>query len=252
MLQWIATYFTWLLVLAVAFVMVCRKLQREFPLFFIYLLTVSAADVARLMLFHYRLKLPYFYTYWITEAVGVLLAFLVLYEVFLIRLFPAFNTTKVYRWLFPTAGIIVVGLTMWLFFSAPFSGPSKLITFIGAATMALNFCQVTFLIFFAGLIWYMSHEWRRHELGIAGGFAFHASVKLIATGQWVANSYLPTKVDQLPRIGYLIAVVIWLFFLSKSDPIPAEVPITEEMAAEADRAYQDIVHLMRGKPRSRG
>lgn len=244
-------YLEWPPLLFLLGLIIWRKIYREFPFFFAYVLAAVGAGVIRLFVRRVRWTtvLQYYYTYWITEAVLVLLGFLVLYEVFLIHLFPAFNTTRVYRWLFPAMGIIALALTIWLWLSAPSTGPSRIVAIIGAATMSLNFCQVSLLILFGILIRVMSHEWGRHELGIAGGFGFNAAVKLVVTGQWAAKSYLSTKLDQLPRISYLIAILIWIFFLSKSDPVPEELPITEEMAAEADRAYADIVGLMRGKRR---
>lgn len=237
------------LVSVVLAVMVYRKLHREFPFFFTYLVIVVAAGAVREILFHYQMMIPYFYTYWITEAFEVLLGFLVLYEVFLIRLFPGFNITVIYRRLFPAMAVIVAGLTAWEFFHAPSTGPSKVVSVIGAATLALNFCQVAFLVFFGVLMWYMSREWRRHEVGIAGGFGIHAAVKLLVTSERAKHSYFSTRIDQLPTISYLVAIGIWLFYLSKSDPEPEETPITDEMVEEAERSYQDIVHLLRGKRR---
>lgn len=142
-----------------------------------------------------------------------------------------------------------MGLTAWEFFHAPSTGPSTVVAVIGAATLALNFCQVAFLVFFGVLMWYMSREWRRHEVGIAGGFGIHAAVKLLVTSERAKHSYFSTRIDQLPTISYLIAIGIWLFYLSKSDPEPEETPITDEMVEEAERSYQDIVHLLRGKRR---
>lgn len=244
-------YLEWPPLLVLLALIIWRKIYREFPFFFAYVLTAFGAGVLRFFaLRHFRQTwLPYFYTYWVTEAILVLLGFLVLYEVFLIHLFPEFNTTRIYRWLFPAMGVIALGLTIWLWLSAPSTGPSRIVAIVGAATMSLNFCQVTLLVFFGILIRFTSHEWGRHELGIAGGFGFNAAVKLVVTGQWVAKSYLSTNLDQLPRISYLIAILIWISFLSKPDPVPEELPITEEMAAEADRAYADIVGLMRAKRR---
>src|SRR5579871_5117295 len=143
------------LLLVVAGMMAYRGLHKEFPYFFSYLVAVIVFEIIRFSLFHLKLVLPYFYSYWITEAVEVVLGFLVLYEVFLIRLFPRFNVTVIYRRLFPAVGIIVVALTAWVFISAPSIGPSRIVAIIGACTMALNFCQVAFGIFFAGLMIYM-------------------------------------------------------------------------------------------------
>lgn len=237
------------LLLIVAGVMIYRRLYREFPFFFTYLLVVISADVIRFILFQRRMVLPFFYIYWITEAAEVLLAFLVLYEIFLIRLFPGFNITRIYRWLFPAVGIIVLALTAWMFFGAPSTGPSKIVAIIGASTLALSFCQVAFLTFFGGLMLYMSREWRRHELGIAVGFGVYGAVKLFVTLERAKHFYGPVKVEQIPTIAYLVAVAIWLFYLCRTDPEPRDTPITEEMVEEAERAYQDIVHLLRGKPR---
>lgn len=247
----VLTYLGPLLLVMVVSVMIYRRLYREFPFFFTYLLVVVLAEVIRFVFFRLRMPLPFFYTYWITEAVEVLLGFLVLYEVFLIRLFPQFNVTVIYKWLFPAIGVIVVGLTVWMFLGAPSSGPSRIVTTIGAATMALNFCQVSFLIFFAGLTVYMQRELGRYEAGIGTGFGIHAAVKLFVTGQWVGRSYASARLDQLPTISYLVAILIWLFFLSKSDPEPEDTPITKEMVDQAEEAYGEILHLLWKDPRKR-
>jgi hypothetical protein len=48
----------------------------------------------------------------------------------------------------------------------------------------------------------------------------------------------------------LLAILIWLFFLSKSDPGPEETPITKEMVDQADEAYGEILHLLWKDPRT--
>jgi hypothetical protein len=249
MIYSLLSYVIPVLLLTVAGIMMHRRLYREFPFFFTYLTTVVVAELIRFTLFHLKIVLLYFYIYWATEALEVMLGFLVLYEVFLIRLFPGFNITIIYRRLFPAMAIVVVGLTAWEFFHAPSTGPSRIVAIIGAATLALNFCQVAFLLFFGVLMWFMSREWRRYEVGIAGGFGIHAAVKLLVTSERARHSYFSTSIDQLPTISYLVAIGIWLFYLSRSDPQPEETPITDEMVQEADRSYQDIVHLLRSKRR---
>jgi len=246
MIYAIAGYIEPALLLIVVSVLVYRRFYRQFPFFFTYVLSVLSVELIRFMVHRFRTSLlQYFYTYWITEALEVALGFLVLYEVFLIRLFPGFNITVIYRRLFPIVGIIVIAMTAWMFFGASSSGPSKIVAFVGASTLALSFCQVAFLTFLGGLMLYMSREWRRHELGIAVGFGFYGAVKLFVTLELAKHFYGPIKVEQIPAVAYLIAVGIWLFFLSKSDPEPEETPITEEMVEQVEKVYGDVSPLLR-------
>ena len=249
MIRTILSYVSTPLVLAVAAVMFSRKLHKEFRFFFLYLVVVVLADLLRFIVFQRGVPLQYFYVYWITEAIEVLLAFLVLYEVFLIRLFPGFNITPIYRYLFPTAGLIVVVLTVLLFVNAPSRGPSMLAVVVGEFALALSFFQVAVLVFFCGLVLFMSREWPRHAFGIAAGFGIYASVKLIITVVRARHSYAPTAVDQLPTIAYAVAALIWLFYLSRSDPEPPQEIITPQMVDEMDRVHNEVRQLFRRRPK---
>lgn len=234
------------LVLGVAALMVYRKLYLQFPFFFVYLFAVVFGEIIR-RAFLRPPALHYFYVYWIVEAVTVFLAFLVLYEVFLLRLFPGFTITPIYRYLFPIAGLMVLALTAILFATAP-TGPEKLAVIVGEFALALSFLQVSVLVFFLVLLLFMSRELNRHDFGIAAGFGIYASVKLIITAIHAGRSYVPKTVDQLPTIAYAIAVLVWLFYLSRTDPEPPEEVITPEMAQDIDRVHQELRHLLRKKP----
>src|SRR5215468_2249533 len=249
MIRTILSYISTPLVLTVAAVMFSRKLHKEFQFFFLYLVVVVLADLLRFIVFQRGVPLQYFYVYWITEAIEVLLAFLVLYEVFLIRLFPGFNITPIYRYLFPIAGLIVAALTALLFVSAPSRGPGLLAVVVGEFALALSFFQVAVLVFFCGLVLFMSREWARHDFGIAAGFGVYASVKLIITVVRARHSYAPTAVDQLPTIAYAVAALIWLFYLSRSDPEPPQEIITPQMADEMERVHNEVRQIFRRKPR---
>jgi hypothetical protein len=220
------------LIVAVALVMIWRRLYREFPFFFGYLFVVLTAEIVRHVYLH-KSYVEYSYAYWIAEAFIVCVAFLVLYEVFLIRLFPGFNITPIYRYLFPIAGLIVVALTAAMFLSAPSQGPSRLAVLVGEFTLALNFLQVSVLVFFSCLLLLMSRDWTRYDFGIAFGFGVHASVKLMTTIIRARHGYATTRFDQLPTIAYTIAALIWLFYLSAGTPPEKEVLLTPQMADEA-------------------
>jgi hypothetical protein len=238
------------LVLAVVVVMVLRKLYRTFPFFFTYLFVVLLGDVVRIIFLN-GAYLRYFYAYWSTEGIEVLLAFLVLYEVFLLRLFPGINITPILRYLFPIAAVVVAGLTSLMFVSAPSGGPSRLAVLVGEFTLALSFCQVAVLAFFCALMLFMSREWRRHELGIAAGFGIYGSVKLIINVKRAQEHYGSVALQQLPIVAYAVATLIWLFYLSRSDPEPEETVITEEMVQQVERVYGEVLQMFK-KRRWRG
>src|SRR5215471_2067657 len=84
------------LLLAVIAVMARNKHYRDFPFMFAYTLVVCANEIIRYIVVS-RGPIEYFYAYWIGEAFTVAISFAVLYEVYLVRLFPSFYTTPIYR-----------------------------------------------------------------------------------------------------------------------------------------------------------
>jgi hypothetical protein len=153
--------------------------------------------------------------------------------------------------LFPIAAVVVAGLTSLMFVSAPSGGPSRLAVLVGEFTLALSFCQVAVLAFFCALMLFMSREWRRHELGIAAGFGIYGSVKLIINVKRAQEHYGSVALQQLPIVAYAVAALIWLFYLSRSDPEPEETVITEEMVQQVERVYGEVLQMFK-KRRWRG
>jgi hypothetical protein len=81
-------FFTWFPLLAVvllAGIFVWRRLFRDLPLFFLYLVSALAVTAVRYgAVYLFGTAHPvYFYTYWISELAGFPVVFLAIYEVFL-------------------------------------------------------------------------------------------------------------------------------------------------------------------------
>lgn len=222
------------LLLAAVALMVWRHLYREFPLFFTYFVLVVAAEaLQRALLFVVSpLSIEYFYVYWLTEAVTVAAAFASLYEVFLIRLFPSFHTTPVYKYLFPAIILGAAVLAVFVLFRAPRHGPNLLSVIVGETTLALNFLQAVLLLFFFAIVALMGRGWEWHEFGIALGYGIYAITKLITTAVRAQAGYARTPVDNLPRVGYFAALVIWLIYLSREYKRP-DISIPTELVDKA-------------------
>ena len=157
----VAFWVQFALLTAAAALMVWRRLHREFPFLFAYFIAVILAAVVRwcfILAFSAR-SMPYFYAYWVSEIVTVFAAFAVLYEVFLVRLFPSFHRTPFYRYLFPL--LIVLGGVLGgvIFLSAPRHGPNMLSVLVGETTLALNVLQVALLLFFFLVVLFMGAGW---------------------------------------------------------------------------------------------
>lgn len=232
------------LLAAIVALMVWRRLQREFPLLFGYFIVVIFAGAAqRTVLTHYSaLSMQYFYVYWLTEAITVMAAFAALYEVFLIRLFPSFHRTPVYRYLLPGAVIVATLLAVFVLFHVPHHGPNLLSVIVGETTLALNFLQAALLLFFFVIVALMGRGWEWHEFGIALGYGVYAIVKLITTAVRAHAGYARTPVDNLPTVGYFVALVIWLIYLSREYKRP-DINIPSELVDKAgtwNRLLRDV------------
>lgn len=231
--------------IAVAALMIWRRLYREFPLLFAYFaLEICAAIVRRSFVFMYTTRsMPYFYAYWLTEAFTVLASFAVVYEVFLIRMFPSFHTTPIARYLLPSLVLLALVLAGVMFFLAPHHAPKMLTVVVGKTTLALNVLQVALLLFFSVVLVAWGGGWEEHEFGIALGFGIYAITKLVTAAVRAKAGYAPTAIDQLPTIGYFVALVIWAIYLSREYKRPdVEVPVElVEKAQSWDKALKQIM-----------
>lgn len=237
------------LLIAVAALMMWRRLYREFPFLFAYFGVEIAAEIVRrgfVMAFSTR-SMQYFYAYWLTEALTVTAAFAVLYEVFLVRLFPAFHRTPIYRYLLPSLIVLALVFAGVMFLLVPHRAPNMLSAIVGETTLALNVLQVALLLFFFLVVLVMGRGWEWHEFGIALGYGVYALSKLITTAVRAKAGYGRTAVDQLPTIGYFAALVIWIVYLSRRYT-PPEVDIPMEVVEEAqswDKVTRDITSKRR-------
>src|SRR5579864_7085764 len=112
---WQVIYWSPTLALAALMViLIRRRLAREFPFFFTYIVIAWAKDLACFLVYylapgdeHSRIYwIPYRYTYWISHLVSALFLLLATLELSLTRLFPRFYKVAFYRHLFLVATLV--------------------------------------------------------------------------------------------------------------------------------------------------
>lgn len=233
------------LLIAVAALMIWRRLHREFPFLFAYfLMEIAASVVRRSFIFVFTThSMPYFYAYWLSEAFTVLAALAVLYEIFLIRMFPSFHTTPIARYLLPSLVLLALVLAGVVFVLAPHHAPNMLSALVGETTLALNVLQVAVLLFFSVVLVVWGGGWEEHEFGIALGFGIYAISKLVTAAVRARAGYAPTAIDQLPTIGYFVALVVWTIYLSREyKPPEVNIPVgLVEMAQSWEKLLREIM-----------
>ncbi len=185
-----------------------RHAQRAFPFFFTYTAFGVAAGVARFVtLGHVH---AYFWTYWITDAIYILLATATLFEIFR-RVFR--NVTQVWWRLlfFPSIIAVSVLLTKWRMDAVPSKLPG-LTLWIVNGEIAVRFAQVITFAALGTLVLLLGLRWNMQERGITGGFGMYATVMLLMTTRyWDAGPGFRMAFSWASIIFYWVALIIWIW-----------------------------------------
>jgi hypothetical protein len=195
-----------------------RRVYRELPFFFFYIVSALCIGIARYVGFHIGHDV-YFYVYWVSELAGAVFVSLALYEVFLRRLFPSFQKVRFYRNLFPLAAAVILLLTLVTASGAPDRHAAFL-----TASRGADFVRTAILVFFVALMALMGREWPRYDFGIALGFGIQAAVALADTAVRSRLHYRPPILDTVEFVGYNLSCLIWVITFWKREKPLAQPP----------------------------
>ncbi len=234
---------------ALIIILLQRRLVREFPFFFSYVLVDWVKDVVSFIVYYTvpgnTSSMPYFYTYWMSHSISALFLLFATLELSLMHLFPRFSRISFYRYLFSVAALIAISLGV----SAVY-GESKLAV-LAKAIHLIDILQVLALLFFVGLMQFMGRHWARYEFAIALGLGVNAVslvfwfVFFLKAGPSELRRVLPSLADFLACLSWLIA------FSRPAKPAPPATPISPGVLHQA-RQWEEALKesLSRKKPAS--
>lgn len=182
-----------------------RRLYRKFPLFFSYIIITALVTISRFLGYSMMTQRSYAYLFWISSIVASVFAIMAVSEIFLGRLFVGFFHVQFYRYLFPIAFFVII---LCAILTALFA-PDKWAMF-GVIDRVLTVARAALLGFFVALMLAMGRQWTRYELAIGFGFGIHAAASFFTSAMWVQPRYRNGMVNDLPRIAWDIACIIWL------------------------------------------
>ena len=197
-----------------------RGEYRRYPLFFFYTLLQAGSSVAGFLLG--RNYLVYFYFYWASEAVIVVLNFAVLYEVCRDLLRPyAMIRPGINVWLRYTAAVLLA-VAVVLAAIEPASGGWWVLGKVLLIEKVVRFAQVGLLLCLFALAAFFRLQWKQFSFGIALGFGLYACVCLAAVAM---RGYFGSAQDFIfalsNSLAYNCACVIWLAYAFQTERAPA-------------------------------
>jgi hypothetical protein len=216
--------------MALVGIMLWRQLHRTFPVFFSYLVFQIAvfALTFPLRVGGARFYTVFFYVYWATTAISVVLGFRVIHEIFL-DVFRPYHTLRdlgsvLFRW----AGLVmllVAGVVAASTASSPASG-DPLTTAITTLQRSVRVVQCGLILFLLVFSRYLGTNWRQKSFGLALGFGAFAGIELslVALSASAGNVFNQTLISFINMVAYNLTILTWSgYMLSKS---PAREPAT--------------------------
>ncbi|MGB8013761.1 MAG: hypothetical protein WCF68_19270 [Terriglobales bacterium] len=207
--------------LAVAAILWRRKLHKQFPIFFVFLL-VQVADF--LVLFPLSGNYGwYFGVFWLGEAVNAVLGFKVIHEVF-IDVFRPYHTLKdLGTLLFKWAGVVMLLVSVVVAFSNSYD-QSPLVHAITTLQRSVRVVQIGLIFFLLLYARFLGVSRKQTSFGISLGFGLFAGVELMLmalnSGAFIKQSLL----NVVNMLTYNLAIFIWLgYSLSRKEVREASV-----------------------------
>jgi hypothetical protein len=202
-------------------VMARTRRYKDFPFFFLYVLIACLVGVIRFVIYKRFSQIVYYYSFWATDSIIAVSAFLAIYEVFIQRTFPQFFRIRLYRFLIPS---LVLAAVFLAFLTALVSPNQAAALFIVSRTF--DFLRAALVGLFIVLMLLMGRSSGLLEFSIAFGFGIQAAVTLISAALTTRANYRTNVLARFELVAFDFACVIWLaaflFYPELRNPQTAE------------------------------
>ena len=232
---------------AVAFSLWRRKLHKEFPFFFAYLLTQIIMFCVLFPIYNWSSDTfwgnYWFYLDWGTTAVGIALLFKVLHEISMdvFRPFPTLKDlgTVLFRW--AALVMLLVGVVVAASASSNILGIQQALDAVQRCLFLAQTGLVLFLLMFA---WHLRLHWRHRSFGLAVGFGLVAATQLVM-GALVSNKSAHVT-DHAAAVVisscYDLSLLVWFGYCWINIPVAMMAESTRIKTQRWDRGLTEIQH----------
>jgi hypothetical protein len=193
----------------VAVVLWRRKLHKQFPVFYLFLIAQLANFAILFPLSFAGNYSLYFFLFWMGEAVNAVLGFKVIHEIFL-DVFRPYHTLKdlgtlMFKW----AGVVMMLVAVVVAFSNSID-QSPLVHAVTTLQRSVRVVQVGLILFLLLFSRFLGVSRKQISFGISLGFGLFAGVELMLYALNSGGILNQGNFNLLNMLTYNLAVFVWL------------------------------------------
>jgi len=203
-------------------IMLWRKLHRTFPIFFVYVVFQIVVFAITFPLHSPRFYAIFFYLYWATTAVSVVLGFRVIHEIFLDVFRPYHTLRDLGSVLFKWAGLVMLMVAAVVAASTASGTEHPLQTGIMTLQSSVRVVQCGLILFLLVFSRYLGTNWRQKSFGIALGFGAFAGVELSLVALNASSDNVSQVLTSFINMtAYNITILVWVGYMLLKSPARA-------------------------------
>jgi hypothetical protein len=225
---------------AVAIVLWRRKLHKQFPVFFYFLLVQVTNFAITFPLYLAGTQKVYFGLFWLGEAVNAILGFKVIHEIFL-DVFRPYHTLKdLGTLLFKWAGVVMLLVSVVVAFSNSFD-ESPLVHALTTLQRSVRIVQLGLILFLLLFSRFLGVSRKQVSFGISLGFGLFAGAELLLYALSSGGLIKQSAFSVINLMAYAVATFVWLgYSLSRK---AVRVPALNHLQTQRwEQGLSDLQH----------
>jgi len=192
----------------VAVILWRRKLHKQFPVFFLFLLAQVANFAVTFPLWLVGDFKMYFVFFWLGEAVNAVLGFKVIHEIFL-DVFRPYHTLKdLGTLLFKWAGVVMLLVSVVVAFSNSFD-QNPLVHALTTLQRSVRIVQLGLILFLLLFSSFLGVSRKQVSFGISLGFGLFAGVELMLMALNSGGLVRTANFNLINMVSLILAILVW-------------------------------------------
>ena len=192
----------------VAVILWHRKMHKQFPVFFLFLLVQVANFAVIFPLWFVGDYKMYFVFFWLGEAANAVLGFKVIHEIFL-DVFRPYHTLKdLGTLLFKWAGVVMLLVSVVVAFSNSFD-QSPLVHAVTTLQRSVRIVQLGLILFLLLFSRFLGVSRKQVSFGISLGFGLFAGVELMLMALNSGGFVRQGSLNLVNMVTLILAILVW-------------------------------------------